>query len=73
MSLLLLGFVGAGVLQLSSGIGVIIGANVGTTLSSLVVAHLGFGDFSIASFALPLIGLGGLLLMMGSRKSVVFA
>ena len=52
-----IGFVSAGVLTFSQAIGVIIGANIGTTSTGWMVAFLGL-KFSIGQIALPLIALG---------------
>ncbi|MBJ9986689.1 Na/Pi cotransporter family protein [Acinetobacter sp. S40] len=62
-----IGFVSAGVLSFSHAIGVIIGANIGTTSTGWMVALLGL-KFSISSFALPLIGIGALLKLLGKEK-----
>lgn len=59
-----IGFVSAGVLSFSHAIGVIIGANIGTTSTGWMVALLGL-KFSIASFALPIISMGALLKLFG--------
>lgn len=57
VSLLVLAFVSGGVMQLHNAIGVIIGANLGGTLDSLVISYIGFGDFNIAKLGLPCIGI----------------
>ncbi|WP_187647289.1 Na/Pi cotransporter family protein [Nitrosophilus labii] len=62
VSLIVLSLVGAGFVNLKSGIGVIFGANIGTTFTSWVVAIFGF-KLNIESFALPLIGVGSFLLL----------
>ena len=49
-------FVNAGLLDLVGSIGVILGANVGTTVTSWLVAGLGLGKFSMSDLALPIIG-----------------
>lgn len=54
-----IGFVSAGVLTFSNAIGVIIGANIGTTSTGWMVALLGL-KFSIAKLALPLIAVGAI-------------
>lgn len=59
-----IGFVSAGVLTFTQAIGVIIGANIGTTSTGWMVAFLGL-KFSIASFALPMIGLGAMMKLLG--------
>lgn len=52
-----IGFVNAGLLTLGQSLGVIYGANVGTTVTGWIVALVGF-SFHVEAFALPLIGLG---------------
>lgn len=52
-----IGFVNAGLLTLYQSLGVIYGANVGTTMTGWLVALVGF-NFKLEAFALPLIGLG---------------
>jgi phosphate:Na+ symporter len=59
VSLMVLAFVGAGVMSMQNAIGVIMGSNIGTTLTVWIVAIIGF-KFKIESFALPFIGLGGI-------------
>jgi phosphate:Na+ symporter len=70
VSLMVLAFVGAGIMALSSGIGVMFGANIGSTGVSWIVALLGF-KMDINAFATPLIGVGalGLMLSSNSRKA----
>lgn len=54
------GFVNAGLLTLSQAVGVIMGANIGTTVTAWLVAWLGFkADISI--FAVPVMALGFIL------------
>lgn len=62
VTLMTLSFVSASLITLHSGIAVIFGANVGTTITSWIVATLGF-KVKIEAFALPMIGAGGLILM----------
>lgn len=52
-----IGFVNAGVLTLRQALGVIFGANVGTTVTGWLVSLVGFG-FKIESFALPILTVG---------------
>lgn len=69
-----IGFVSAGVLNFSQALGVVIGANIGTTSTAWLVALLGL-KFSIATVALPLIGLGAIvkLLFKGRMGMLGFA
>lgn len=55
-----IGFVNAGLLNLTQSIGVVYGANVGTTLTSWLVALVGF-HVNLPALALPLIALGMVL------------
>jgi phosphate:Na+ symporter len=62
VSLMVLAFVGAGIMTMENAIGVILGSNIGTTITAWIVATIGF-KMAIESFALPLIGSGGLGIM----------
>jgi phosphate:Na+ symporter len=55
-TVMVVSFVNAGVLRLAEAIGVIMGANIGTTLTTWIIAILGF-EINIAPFAFPLIGI----------------
>jgi phosphate:Na+ symporter len=66
VSLMVLAFVGAGLMTLVNAVAVIMGAMVGTTLTAWIVAVFGF-KFKIDAFALPLIGIGGLGLIVLSK------
>ena len=61
------GFVGAGLMTFPNALGIIFGANVGTTITGWLVALLGF-KFSIDNLALPLILLGVLLHLFSKGK-----
>ena len=58
-----IGFVNAGLLTLNQSLGVVYGANIGTTMTGWIVAIVGF-NFKIEALALPLIGLGMLSRML---------
>ncbi len=58
-----IGFVNAGLLTLSQSLGVVYGANIGTTMTGWIVAAVGF-SFKIEALALPLIGVGMLARML---------
>ena len=73
VSLMVLAFVGAGVMSMQNGIGVMMGSNIGTTFTAWIVAILGF-KLKIESFALPLIGIGGIgLIFFGSYPRLFHA
>ncbi len=71
VSLMVLAFVGAGVMTMENGIGVMMGANIGTTFTSWIVAVFGF-KMKIESLALPLIAGGGLLFIVFGSTSKLF-
>jgi len=58
VSLIVLAFVGTGIVSLASALGIIFGSNLGTTVTGWIVATVGF-KLDIESLALPLIALGG--------------
>jgi len=62
-----IGFVNAGVLTLRQSLGVIFGANVGTTMTAWLVSLIGFG-FKIDAIALPILAVGVALQLMAPRK-----
>lgn len=62
-----LGFVSAGLLSFPNAVGVIIGANLGTTSTGWIVALLGL-KLSLVTFALPLIGIGALARLLGRDR-----
>lgn len=70
-TVMVVSFVNAGLLTLTQSIGVIMGANIGTTVTAWLISVLGF-KVDIAAFSLPLLAFGIPLLFSGksSRKSV---
>ncbi|TVR76267.1 MAG: Na/Pi cotransporter family protein [Chitinophagaceae bacterium] len=71
VTLLLMAFVSAGLMTLQNGIGVIIGTNIGTTMTSWIVASVGF-KLDIEAFALPFIAIGGIgLIFFGKSQRLV--
>lgn len=69
VSLMVLAFVGAGIFTMKSALALVLGANLGTTLDSWLVATLGFKT-NIEVIAYPAVCIGGLfLILLGKRKS----
>lgn len=72
VSLMVLAFVGAGVFAMKNAMAIILGANLGTTLDSWLVATLGF-NMNIEVVAYPIVFAGGLLLILfGNRKTIKY-
>ncbi len=59
VSLIVLAFVGTGIISLASAIGIVFGSNLGTTATGWIVATVGF-KLDIEELALPLVAIGGL-------------
>lgn len=73
VSLLVMSFAGAGIIGLNNGIGMILGANLGTTTTSWLMSLLGF-KLNIGEFILPFLAIGGLgIMFMKSERLVNFA
>lgn len=69
VSFMVLAFVGAGVFTMRNAMAIILGANLGTTIDSWLIATLGF-NANIEIVAYPAVCLGGLILIVwGSRKT----
>ena len=72
VSLMVLAFVGAGVFTMKNAMAIILGANLGTTLDSWLVATLGF-KVNIEVVAYPAVFAGGLLLILfGNRNTMKY-
>ncbi len=69
-----IGFVSAGLLTFTQAVGIILGANIGTTSTGWIVSLLGL-KISISAIALPLVGAGALvrLLARGPRAELGLA
>ncbi len=72
ITLATIGFVGAGLLEMSNAVGVIYGANLGTTASSWIVATLGL-KLSMSKITLPLVGIGALGRMLLKGRNAALA
>lgn len=61
-----IGFINAGLLEFSHSLWVVFGSNVGTTMTAWIVALLGF-KFKIDVLALPAVGIGAMLHLFSQR------
>jgi len=67
VNLMVLSFVGAGILSMRNAMAVVLGANIGGTFNSWLVALLGF-KVELNSITLPLIGIAGICLIVFKQK-----
>ncbi len=70
VSLMVLAFVGAGIIHMQNALAIILGANLGTTISNWVVALIGF-KVNIENIALPITGFAGLGYVIFNKSSPV--
>lgn len=66
-TVIVVSFVNAGLLTLSESIGVIMGANLGTTITAWIIAAV--GKFSLSSIAIPIIGIGLPIFFIGKNRA----
>ena len=69
-TVMVVSFVNAGLMTLAQSIGVIMGANIGTTVTAWIISAVGF-KVDIAAFSIPLLAIGMPLVFSekGNRKS----
>jgi phosphate:Na+ symporter len=65
-TVIVVSFVNAGLLTLTESIGVIMGANLGTTTTAWIIAAV--GKFSLSDWAMPIIGIGLPMLFIGKGR-----
>lgn len=66
-TVMVVSFVNAGLLTLTESIGVIMGANIGTTVTAWIISLIGF-KVKIAAYALPIIAIGAPMLFSSKSK-----
>lgn len=67
VSVLTISFLGAGLIGLMQGIGIIFGANIGTTTGAWLVAGFGL-KVNISSYAMPMLVFGVILIFQKSKE-----
>jgi len=70
--LLVMSFTGASIIPLKNGIGMILGANLGTTITGWIVALLGF-KVNLEDFFLPVIAIGSLVMIFINSGKILQA
>lgn len=67
-TVMVVSFVNAGLLTLGQSIGVIMGANIGTTVTAWIISILGF-KVSLADYALPLLAIGAIPVLFAQNSN----
>ncbi|MBE0491041.1 MAG: Na/Pi cotransporter family protein [Sulfurospirillum sp.] len=67
VSIISISFISAGMISLYQGIGIILGANIGTTTGAWLVVTLGL-KVDIAAYAMPMIVFGVILVLQSNKK-----
>jgi phosphate:Na+ symporter len=65
-TVILIGLINAGIINLFQAASVIIGANIGTTITAQIIA------FKISKYALPAIGIGAIMILTMKKKKLRF-
>jgi phosphate:Na+ symporter len=71
VNLMVLALVGAGTLKMQNALAVILGANIGTTLTTWVVATIGF-EISVDQIAFPAVAIAGITRMVFRNKPLIY-
>ncbi|MFO7766038.1 MAG: Na/Pi cotransporter family protein [Pelovirga sp.] len=66
-SVMVVGFVNAGLLSLMQAIGVILGVNIGATITAQIIA------FNVTQYALPAIGVGAALKLFSKKRRINYS
>lgn len=66
-TVMVVSFVNAGLMTLRQSIGVIMGANIGTTVTAWIISAIGF-KVNISAFAIPLLAVGLPMIFSGKSK-----
>ena len=69
-TIMMVGFVNAGLLALRQAISVVIGANIGTTFTAWLVSSMSV--FKVTNYALPAVGIGFLIKAFGRTKNAKY-
>jgi phosphate:Na+ symporter len=71
VSLLVLAFVETGTITLRNALGVILGSNLGTTLTSWIVATIGF-KLDVENFSLPIVGISAIAMFFLQEQKKLY-
>lgn len=71
VSLMIMAFVGAGIITMRSALGLVFGSNLGTTLTGWIVTLIGF-KLNIEGIALPMVAIGGLTVILFANAEKLY-
>jgi phosphate:Na+ symporter len=71
VNLMVLSFVGSGLISMRNALAVVLGANIGGTFNSWLVAILGF-KVDLNLITLPLIGLSGIAMIAFTKRKIIY-
>lgn len=71
VNLMILAFVGSGVLQMSNALAMMLGSNLGTTVTSWIIVTAGF-EFNIENMALPITAIAGIMMAVTGKHSRLY-
>ena len=63
-TVMVVGFINSGIMQLSQAVGIIMGANIGTTITAWIIV------VKVTRFALPLLGIGAAMFLFAKNRTV---
>ena len=63
-TVMVVGFINAGIMELSQAVGIIMGANIGTTITAWIIV------IKITRFALPILGIGAALFLFAKKRTL---
>ena len=72
-TVMVVSFVNAGLLSLKQAISVIMGANIGTTITAVLITIFGFSKFSLSSYAIPIIAIAFPMMFSGNDRTKNFS
>lgn len=67
-TVMVVSFVNAKLLTLRQAIGVIMGANIGTTMTAFLIMFFSFGKFSISDYSYPIMAFGVPMLFLSNQR-----
>jgi len=67
-SVMAVGFVNAGLLAMDQAVAVVLGADIGTTITAWIVSATGIEKINIADYSLPLVALGFLINFVAKQR-----